>query len=157
MWCGTFPSRTGKKNVSPCCNLHSSVGWSQFFPFSADPHLATNFHGKRRCEEFWQLLLMFSQAKRLLLCCRGRAVEKMIFHLGVGNFPAKEPEVYKLIQFERDKGAPASRLKSSLEALAFCLHNFGMEELRDVVQSKRLHGATVSAAPHRLCKLRHSQ
>ena len=71
----------------------------------------------------------------------------MIFHLGVGKFLAKEPEVYKLIQFERDKGAPASRLKSSLEALAFCLYNFGMEELRDVVQSKRLHGATVSAAP----------
>ena len=74
-------------------------------------------------------------------------MEKMISHLGVGNFPAKEPEVYKLIQFERDKGAPASRLKSSLEALAFCLYNFGMEELRDVVQSKRLHGATVSAVP----------
>ena len=30
-------------------------------------------------------------------------MEKMISHSGVGNLPAKEPEVYKLIQFERDR------------------------------------------------------
>ena len=31
---------------------------------------------------------------------------------------------------ERENGAPASRLKSYLESLAFCLHTFGMDELR---------------------------
>ena len=90
---------------------------------------------------------VFSGKAPSTLLKRVRAVEKMISHLGVGNFPAKEPEVYKFFQFERDRGAPASRLKSFLEALAFCLYTFGMEELRDVVQSKRLHGATVSAVP----------
>ena len=46
-------------------------------------------------------------------------MEKMISHLGVGNFPAKAPEVYKLIQFERDKGAPASRFKVPWKHLHF--------------------------------------
>ena len=90
---------------------------------------------------------VFSGKAPSTLLKRVRAVEKMVSHLGVGNFPAKEPEVYKLFQIERDNGAPASRLKSFLEALAFCLYTFGMEELREVVQSKRLHGATVSAVP----------
>ena len=43
----------------------------------------------------------------------------MIFHLGVGNFQANEPEVYKLIQFERDKGALAFRLKVPWKHLHF--------------------------------------
>ena len=72
-------------------------------------------------------------------------MEKLVSHLGVGNFPAKEPEFYKLFQSERENGAPASRLKSYLESLAICLHILGMDELKEVVQSRRLHGATVAA------------
>ena len=59
----------------------------------------------------------------------------------------KEPEIYKLFQSEWENGAPESRLKSYLESIAFCLHTFGMDELREVVQSRRLHGATVAATP----------
>ena len=42
---------------------------------------------------------------------------------------------------------PLNPDSSSLEALACCVYNFGMEELRDVVQSERLHEAAVSAVP----------
>ena len=59
MWCGTSPSRTGK-NVSPCCNLHSSVGWLRLFLFSADPQLTTNFSGTRRCKQLATLADVFS-------------------------------------------------------------------------------------------------
>ena len=90
---------------------------------------------------------VFSGKAPTTLLKRVRAVEKLVSHLGVGNFPAKEPEFYKLFQSERENGAPASRLKSYLESLAFCLHIFGMDELKEVVQSRRLHGATVAATP----------
>ena len=90
---------------------------------------------------------VFSGKAPTTLLKRVRAVEKLVSHLGVGNFPAKEPEFYKLFQAERENGAPASRLKSYLESLAFCLHTFGMDELKEVVQSRRLHGATVAATP----------
>ena len=78
---------------------------------------------------------------------RVRAVEKMVQFLGVGTFPTSEPSMYRFFQAERDAGAPASRLKSYMEALAFCLYTFSMSELRESVQSKRLHGATVAAVP----------
>jgi hypothetical protein len=38
-------------------------------------------------------------------------------------------------------------LKSYLEALAFCLYIFSMEELQPVVTSKRLHGCSITAVP----------
>ena len=78
---------------------------------------------------------------------RVRAVEKMVGFLGVGCFPPPEPQVYKFFQVEREAAAPASRLKSYLEALAFCMYTFSMPELKAAVESKRLHGATVSAVP----------
>ena len=53
----------------------------------------------------------------------------------------------RFFQFERDHGAPPSRLKSYLEALAFCLYTFSMEELKPVVTSKRLHGCSIPAVP----------
>ena len=51
-------------------------------------------------------------------------------------------EFFKL---ERDNGAPPSRLKSYLEALAFCLYTFSMEELKPVVTNRRLHGRSIPA------------
>ena len=53
---------------------------------------------------------------------RVRAVEKMCQFLGVGIFPASESKVYTFFTFERAHGAPVSRLRSYLEALAFCYH-----------------------------------
>ena len=78
---------------------------------------------------------------------RVRAIEKICYHLGPGNFPCSEETIYRFFQFERDHGAPPSRLKSYLEALAFCLYTFSMEELKPVVTSKRLHGCSIPAVP----------
>ena len=78
---------------------------------------------------------------------RVRAVEKICNHLEPGIFPCNEETTYRFFQFERDNGAPPSRLKSYLEALAFCLYTFSMEELKPVVTSKRLHGCSIPAVP----------
>ena len=47
---------------------------------------------------------------------------------------------------------PLNPDSSSLEALACCVYNFGMEELRDVVQNEQLHEAAVSAVPASVVK-----
>ena len=78
---------------------------------------------------------------------RVRAVEKMCQFLGVGIFPASESKVYKFFTFERAHGAPVSRLRSYLEALALCYHVFSMTELKEVISGKRLHGCTISDTP----------
>lgn len=78
---------------------------------------------------------------------RVRAVEKLCHFLGVGMFPASEAKTYQFFSFERSNGAPASRLKSYLEALAFCYYVFSMNELKEVIASKRLHGCTVPTNP----------
>jgi len=78
---------------------------------------------------------------------RVRAIEKICNHLGPGIFPCSEETIYRFFQFERDHGAPPSRLKSYLEALAFCLYTFSMEELKPVVTSKRLHGCSIPSVP----------
>jgi len=78
---------------------------------------------------------------------RARAVEKLCGYFGIGSFPASEQKIYQFFQHERAKGAPPSRLKSYLEALAFCLHVFSMSELKDAVVSKRLHGCTIPSVP----------
>ena len=58
-----------------------------------------------------------------------------------------EAKTYQFFTTERSSGAPPSRLKSYLEALAFCYHVFSMSELQEVVSSKRLHGCTIAATP----------
>ena len=78
---------------------------------------------------------------------RVRAVEKLCHFLGIGCFPADEASIYRFFQHERSTGAPPSRLKSYLEAIAFCYHVFSMTELRDAVTSKRLHGCTIADVP----------
>ena len=57
---------------------------------------------------------------------RVRAVEKICNHLGQGLFPCSEETTYRFFKLGRDNGAPPSRLKSYLEALAFCLYTFSM-------------------------------
>ena len=78
---------------------------------------------------------------------RVRAVEKLCQFLGVGCFPAEEASIYKFFQHERYAGAPPSRLRSYLEAIAFCYHVFSMAELQEAVTSKRLHGCTIAEIP----------
>lgn len=78
---------------------------------------------------------------------RVRAVEKVCNFLGPDIFPCSEEAMYNFFKSERDLGAPPSRLKSYLEAMAFCLYTFSMDELRPVVASRRLHGCTIPAVP----------
>eukprot|EP00435_Cladocopium_sp_Y103_P039500 s3763_g10.t1 len=78
---------------------------------------------------------------------RVRAVEKLCSYFGIGAFPVTEAEIYSFFQVERSQGAPPSRLKSFLEALSFCHHVLSMDELKDVVDSRRLHGCALSSVP----------
>ena len=79
---------------------------------------------------------------------RVRSVEKMCSHFGFGNFPPDEPSVYKFFTAERKQGAPPSRLKGFLEALSFCRHVLSMDQLGQVVQSRRCLGATTADVPN---------
>ena len=78
---------------------------------------------------------------------RVRAVEKICQFLGPHVFPCGENAMYRFFTAERAKGAPLSRLKGYLEAAAFCYHVFSMGCLKDVICSKRLHGATFAEMP----------
>ena len=78
---------------------------------------------------------------------RVRAVEKFCNFFGPGGFPCSEESIYRFFQRERADGAPPSRLKSYVEALAFCFYTFSMDELKASVFSKRLHGCTIPATP----------
>eukprot|EP00435_Cladocopium_sp_Y103_P035239 s580_g9.t1 len=78
---------------------------------------------------------------------RVRAMEKFCNYFGQGNFPTSEVNIYRFFQVERNNGAPPSRLKSFLEALAFGFHVLGMDELKDSLNSRRLHGCALSSVP----------
>ena len=78
---------------------------------------------------------------------RVRAVEKICDSLGPGAFPCSEAAMYQFFQHQRKGSAPPSRLKSYLEAIAFCLYTFGMDELKPLVVSRRLHGCTIADVP----------
>ena len=79
---------------------------------------------------------------------RVRAIEKMCQHLGIGAFPPTEAAVYEFFTLERNLGAPPSRLRSYMEALNFCRHILNMDELANVVNSRRCLGTTSSDVPH---------
>jgi hypothetical protein len=78
---------------------------------------------------------------------RVRSVEKMCSHFGFGNFPPDEPSVYQFFTAERKQGAPPLRSKGFLEALSFCRHVLSMDQLGQVVQSRRCLGATTADLP----------
>ena len=90
---------------------------------------------------------LFRGKAPVALLKRVRAVEKLCQILVVGCFPADEASIYRFFQHERSTDALPSRLRSYLEALAFCYHVFSMAELKDAVTSKRLHGCTVAETP----------
>ena len=79
---------------------------------------------------------------------RVRAVEKMCKFFGIGSFLPTESGMYNFCVSERNLGAPPSRLRSFMEALNFCRHVLSMEELGNVVSSRRCVGTTSSDVPH---------
>ena len=64
------------------------------------------------------------------------------------QFPCDEEYLYTYLKVQQSLGAPASRLKSLLEALSFCRHIFGMEELSECVKSRRCMGAASNQPGH---------
>ena len=63
-------------------------------------------------------------------------------------FPCNESQLYEFLCKERDLGAPASRLKATIEAIVFCRHVLGIEALDQCISSRRCAGAASSQKPH---------
>ena len=78
------------------------------------------------------------------------------------QFPCLESDYYTFLRSERNSGAPVSRLRGYNQALNFCLHVLGVDELRDVATSRRCIGAAkpdnpkdrVQASPLRVGELK---
>ena len=68
------------------------------------------------------------------------------------QFPCSESDYYTFLRAERSGGAPVSRLRGYNQALNFCLHVLGVEELRDVAVSKRCIGAAKPDNPKDRCQ-----
>ena len=66
------------------------------------------------------------------------------------TFPCDESQLYMFLCNERDQGAPASRLTSLMQAVTFCRHVLGVEELDYCTKSKRCHGAAQGGVSHPL-------
>ena len=64
------------------------------------------------------------------------------------QFPCDEEYLYAYLKVQQSSGAPASRLKSLLEALSFCKHIFGIDELSECVNSRRCMGAASDKPGH---------
>ena len=58
------------------------------------------------------------------------------------SFPCTEEEFYNFLKIEPNKQAPPSRLKAYFEAIVFARHVVGLEELQQVVVSRRCMGAS---------------
>ena len=58
------------------------------------------------------------------------------------TFPCSEEVLYRFFNIQRSGGAPASRLKSILEALVFARHVLGVTELDECINSRRCFGVT---------------
>ena len=59
-------------------------------------------------------------------------------------FPCSEDQFYVFLRAEIDMKAPSSRMKSYFEALVFCRYVLGVEELQQVIDSRRCLGASSS-------------
>ena len=69
-----------------------------------------------------------------------------------GQFPCTKREYYDFLRAERRNGAPVSRLRGYNQAINFCLHVLGIQELQDVSTSKRCIGAGKSDSPAERCQ-----
>lgn len=85
---------------------------------------------------------VFSGRAPATLLKRVRAVEKMCRYFGDGEFPTGEGQIYFFLCNQREAGAPASRLRSFLEAISFCAHVLDMDALLETEKSKRCIGTT---------------
>ena len=62
-------------------------------------------------------------------------------------FPICEQGLYSFMKCEQKRGAPASRLSGYVQAINFCVHVMGVDELTDCTNSKRCKGAAKQDVP----------
>ena len=59
-------------------------------------------------------------------------------------FPLTESELYSLLKTLRTSGTKCSRLKGVLEALTLCRHTFSLDDMHELITSRRCFGAIAS-------------
>ena len=100
--------------------------------WSSDSILLQEIHSRSNFKEQSQILfdLFFNKSPSTLLK-RCNSLARLTNHLLASDvtFPCNESQLYMFLCFERDHGAPSSRLTSLMQALTFCRHVLGLEEL----------------------------
>ena len=106
--------------------------------------LLKSLHSKRTFTEKAQILVdvFYNKAPQTLIK-RANSLNSLCGALrAVGSsFPCTEEEFYNFLKTEPNKQAPPSRLKAFFEAVVFARHVLGLEELQQVVVSRRCLGA----------------
>eukprot|EP00435_Cladocopium_sp_Y103_P010168 s4526_g2.t1 len=63
------------------------------------------------------------------------------------QFPCDEEAFYRMLKFETEKGAPASRVKAAFESVVFARHVLGVDALQALIVSRRCLGAAMHQGP----------
>ena len=63
------------------------------------------------------------------------------------SFPCYERDLYAFMKNEQKQGAPFSRLAGYMQAVNFCMHVMGVDELSDCANSRRCKGAAKQDVP----------
>ena len=94
---------------------------------------------KSQCQIIVDVLHNKSPATLLKRCNSISRLVNDLHRLGL-QFPCSEEELYDHLCRQRADGAPASRLKSLLEAITFVRHIFGVAVLEPCIKSRRCVG-----------------
>ena len=70
-----------------------------------------------------------------------------LYHAYKPRFPCYESDLYEFYRDERCDGAPVSRIRGYNQAINFCLHVLGADELKACADSKRCLGAAKTDDP----------
>ena len=108
--------------------------------------------GEMRTEEevFTMFAHVFSGRAPVTIRKRGAAILRLCDHLeqdALEPFPMKEITFYRFLCREESMGAPASRLKGMIQAVAFCRHVLDVVELQCILDSKRCSGIARESCP----------
>lgn len=101
-------------------------------------------------EVFTMFAHVFSGRAPVTVRKRGAAVLKICDYLEqnvLEPFPMKEITFYRFLCHEESSGAPASRMKGFIQAIAFCRHVLDMAELQCILDSKRCSGVALESCP----------
>ena len=101
-------------------------------------------------EVFTMFAHVFSGRAPVTVRKRGAAVLKVCDYLEqnvLEPFPMREITFYRFLCHEESSGAPASRMKGFIQAIAFCRHVLDMAELQCILDSKRCSGVAFESCP----------